>query len=343
MAGRELSRDEQARRLRGWMLGLHATHMVDVGGRLGYFAELRRRGAATAEELASALGLDPRCTRVWCQAACSIGILVYREGQGFAFAPFMEELLGEGSPELLTAHVLASLSRDFTAYPQAFRTGRSKTFQDHDPDFFFQQSRLSALRAPQVVAAARSLPQVEKRLEAGGWVLDVGSGSGTVLVSFAEAFPTCRGVGVEPLPYFVQSSRRLIQERALEGRVRVEAIRAEEMDFHEAFDLTTMVQVFHELPDPAKPDILSRCWQGLKPGGVLLLMDRCVPEKDSEISDRRFTMSILEQWMEVTWGNVVHTRTEILAMLKKAGFELMGEDERLIPTYWTFMAKRPEP
>ena len=161
------------------MLGLHATHIIDIGGRLGYFAELGRRGgAASAQELAVALQLDPWRTEVWCRAACTVGVLGYEDDKGFVFAPFMAELLGEESPELLTSHVLASLSRDFPAYPEAFRTGATKTFHEHDADFFFHQSRIAALRAPEIVAAARKVPGIEACLQAGGSVMDVGSGSG---------------------------------------------------------------------------------------------------------------------------------------------------------------------
>ncbi|MCS6925719.1 MAG: class I SAM-dependent methyltransferase [Candidatus Binatia bacterium] len=343
MAEKPISKESQARTLRGWMLGLHATHIIDIGGRLGYFAELRRRGGvASAEELATALQLDPWRTEVWCRAACTVGILGCTEDKRFTFAPFMDELLGDESPELLTAHVLASLARDFSAYPQAFRTGATKTFQDHDEDFFFHQSRISALRAPEIVAAARAVRQVEARLAAGGAVMDVGSGSGTVLVRFAEEFPTCQAVGIEPLPYFVAQSRRLIDERGVGERVRVEAISGEQIAFHRQFDLVTMVQVFHELPDQAKRGILRRCHRSLKPGGVLLLVDRCSPETAADLRDRRFTMSILEQWFEVTWGNIVNTRSEILAMLRETGFLVTQDSATLVPTYWTFVAEKQE-
>ena len=341
MADRQLTKESQAGTLRGWMLGLHATHIIDIGGRLGYFAELNRRGgAASAQELATALKLDPWRTEVWCRAACAVSVLGYEDGRGFTFAPFMDELLGEESLELLTSHVLASLSRDFPIYPEAFRTGTTKTFSEHDEDFFFHQSRISALRAPEIVAAARKLPGVEARLKAGGKVMDIGSGSGTVLVSFAEAFPTCQVTGIEPLPYFVDRSRRLIRERGFDGRVRVESVGAEQITFDPQFDLITMVQVFHEVPDRAKTDILRRCQRSLNPGGVFLLVDRCSPETGADLRDRRFTMSILEQWFEVTWGNIVNTRSEILRMLQDAGFTVTLESADLVPTYWTFAAEK---
>ena len=344
MPERQVTKQSQARTLRGWMLGLHATHILDVGGRLGYFSELHRRGgSATAAELAAAQNLDPWRTAVWCKAACTVGILQAADETSetsFRFAPFMDELLAENAPDLLASHVLASLSRDYPSYPEAFRTGATKTFHEHDEDFFSHQGRISALRAPLVVAAARKLPGVEERLSAGGTAMDIGSGSGTVLISFADTFPSCQVIGIEPLPYFAQTSRQLIQERNLEQRVRVESVGGEQMGFDQDIDLITMVQVFHELPDKEKINILRQCHTGLKPGGSLLIVDRCSPETAEDMQDRRFTMSIIEQWFEVTWGNIVNTRSEILGMLQETGFSVTQENPEMVPTYWSFVAEK---
>ncbi len=341
MPNKEITKNSQARMMRSWMLGLHATHITDIGGRLGYFAEMRRRsGTASAEELAQALELDPWRTKVWCQAACAVGVLQAEGDTQFTFAPFMGELLGDTSPELLTTHVLASLSRDFPAYPEAFRTGALKTFHDHDEDFFYHQGKISALRAPVVVAAARKLSGMEDRLRTRGKVMDIGSGSGSVIVRFAEEFPACQVTGIEPLPYFSETSRKLIQDKRLSDRVQVESVGGEELPFENEFDLITMVQVFHELPDEKKLDILVRCHRSLKPGGVLLVVDRCAPETGEDLHDRRFTMSILEQWFEVTWGNIVNTRSDILQMLEDTGFSVTDENPDIIPTYWTFVAEK---
>lgn len=343
MSSSEVTKQSQARMMRGWMLGLHATHILDVGGRLGYFAELRHRGgSAEAAALAQALGLDAWRTRVWCQAAAAVGILRAESAERFGFAPHMDALVDDASPELLTSHVLSSLSRDFPAYPDAFRTGALKTFHDHDEDFFAAQAKVSALRAPVVVAAARDLPGMAARLDAGGRVLDVGSGSGTVVMRFAQEFPACRTTGVEPLPYFVDTSRRSIRGAGLDRRADVQALDATALPFEDEFDLITLVQVFHELPDARKADILRGCRRGLKPDGVLLIIDRCAPETAADVHDRRFTLSILEQWFEVTWGNVVNTRSEILAMLADTGFRVTHDTPDLVPTYWTFAACKDE-
>ena len=341
MLDKAVTKDSQARVVRGWMFGLHATFIIDTGGRLGYFAELKRRGgAASAQELAAGTGLDPWRTEVWCRAACTVGILNYDDNRGFVFAPFMDELLDEESPDLLTAHIITALTRDYLVYPERFRTGETTAFSEHEPEFFAIQGRISALRAPQVVAVARKLPGIEDRLRSGGAVMDVGSGSGTVLIEFAKQFPRSQVTGVEPFDHFLATSQKAIRAQGLTDRIRLAPVGAEEIDFTSEFDLVTMVQVFHEVPDKAKADILRRCYQSLKPGGTLLLIDRCAPATGDDLRDRRFTMSIIEQYFEVTWGNVVNSRPEIMQMLQDAGFTISQENAELMPTYWTFVAER---
>ena len=123
-----------------------------------------------------------------------------------------------------------------------------------------------------------------------------------MIVRFAEEFEKCRVTGIEPLAYFAETSQKLIQEKGLSERVEVRSVGGEELPFENEFDLITMVQVFHELPDAKKVDILRHCQRSLKPGGILLVVDRCAPETGADLHDRRFTMSILEQWFEVDLG-----------------------------------------
>ena len=69
-------------------------------------------------------------------------------------------------------------------------------------------------------------------------------------------------------------------------------------------------------------------------------IDRCAPATGNDLRDRRFTMSIIEQWFEVTWGNVVNSRPEIMQMLQDAGFTIRQENADFMPTYWTFVAEK---
>jgi hypothetical protein len=74
--------------------------------------------------------------------------------------------------------------------------------------------------------------------------------------------------------------------------------------------------------------------------GTLLLVDRCVPTTGDDLRDRRFTRSIIEQWFEVTWGNIVNSRPENLQMLQEAVFPVSQENADLMLAYWTFVAEK---
>jgi SAM-dependent methyltransferase len=328
------------------MLGFHAVYLIDAGGRLGFFEALRQLGGvAQPAALAAELAYGERMTQVWCQAACGVGVLSYQPSAGYRFADGMDEVLGEAGGDLPSAHLLAEIARDFAELPEAYRDGGAggdgarRRFSDHAAEFYAFQSRVAALRSPLVADYLLGLPGLSERLRDGGAALDIGSGAGGLLLALTERAPSLRATGVEPLPYFVERSREAIQAAGVGDRAQVEAVPAETMEFVEEFDVVTQVQVFHELPHAKKPAILRACRRALRNDGFLVLIDRCLPGSEEEIGDRRFTMSVLEQWFEVSWGNVVHTRAEILQMLDDAGFSVAVEDEKAVPTYWTFVAR----
>ena len=104
--------------------------------------------------------------------------------------------------------------------------------------------------------------------------MDVGSGSGTVLIEFARQFPrSAASLVLEPFDHFITTSQKAIHDPRTHrsGIGLATRWRGTNTTLTSEFDLITMVQVFHEVPDRAKADILRRCHQSLKPGGTLLL------------------------------------------------------------------------
>lgn len=329
----------QTKKIRAWMLGLHGTFALDIGGRIGAFrALLELGGKATSQDLAAHLSLDLRQIDAFCMMATTLGIFEENE-RLFSFAPHMDEVLREDKPDLPGIHTLVEIAKDYPGYPQAFATGTKKTFAEHNPEFFSRQIQVASFRAPLIARYAQKHSTIGPKLQNGGSVLDVGSGGGGVLFAFSDTFPEAKITGLEPLDFFSQQTNQAIRERELGDRVNVNPIAAESMEYRKDFDLITLVQVFHELPNEEKMNILKRCRSAIKPEGRLVIVDRCLPDTTDSISDRRFTMSIIEQWFEITWGNVVNTRSQIQEMLSAAGWEILEEDEGAVPTYWTFEAK----
>ena len=75
---------------------LHATHLMDLGVKLGLFRQLQSAPAGLSPEaLASAGRLQTACVRLWCETACALELLDYDPQTGYQLAPYMDELLGQ--------------------------------------------------------------------------------------------------------------------------------------------------------------------------------------------------------------------------------------------------------
>jgi cyclopropane fatty-acyl-phospholipid synthase-like methyltransferase len=166
--------------------------------------------------------------------------------------------------------------------------------------------------------AAQKLPDLVRRLEAGGRLLDVGCGAGHALVTLAERFPGLTGVGIEIEPVSAEMARALVRARGLERRLDVRGGWDPAADLDGTFDVVTQFLVLHEIRPGLKAEVLARCARALVPGGTLVLFDEAYPEDDATARDPIRGFSVVAQWFEMTWGNVIDTRTEIIRMLEQA-------------------------
>ena len=77
---------DQVTRLYEIIAGYHSTQMLEIGRELGIWEHLTDQGSASAEDIATALGLDGFYTEVLCRTAFSAGVLD-RDGNGWRMAP----------------------------------------------------------------------------------------------------------------------------------------------------------------------------------------------------------------------------------------------------------------
>src|SRR3712207_1856314 len=74
----ETTRQAQMGKVFGYLKGLHATHLMQLGTALGLFEHLATSPAGLAPEwLAEAAGLHAPYVRVWCETACALELLDY--------------------------------------------------------------------------------------------------------------------------------------------------------------------------------------------------------------------------------------------------------------------------
>ena len=156
-------------------------------------------------------------------------------------------------------------------------------------------------------------------------MLDVGCGGGWAIVQIAERFPSSRCVGIDVEPYSVQLARQLIVERDLTDRCEAREQSVDQVTEEGSYDVVTSFLVIHELPPSLKSAAFLAIARALKPGGCFLIFDEAYPETDDALQTMPARFSALAQWFEMTWGNVINTRSELLALCADAGLRIVEE------------------
>jgi SAM-dependent methyltransferase len=341
------SREEQFRKLFGYVGGFQGTWVAAIGRKAGLFRAIAEAGApVTAEALAARLGYEPRYVRVWCRAAYAYELLDYDPVEGFRLAPHMADLLLDpGHPQYLGGRVELSVAfgEDFAAFPARLADGRPFPRGDHSPDLV--RGIMETSKPDFAVMTDRVLPQAPAllaRLEAGGAILDVGCGAAWGLLHLTRRFPAASGLGLEVDPAMLALAARNLAEAGVGDRVRVEARSALAMDFVERFDLAVMNIALHETGDrPEWEAVLRRVHRALRPDGVLLVSELPYPGTIEEYRAQPvYRMLAGVQHHEVLVGCGMITIPELAALLEGTGFRTVRRVEQPIPTRIMFLAER---
>jgi SAM-dependent methyltransferase len=161
---------------------------------------------------------------------------------------------------------------------------------------------------------------LENRLAEGCDYLDIGCGSGQLVMDFAKRFKKSTFTGVDPDPYGIEQAEQGIIELGLGNRVAVANMGGEEMDFRDKFDLAGMVLTLHEILPDVRLAALCKTFQALKKGGRLLILDYPYPGRLEDFRNPRFEYGIVEQYFEAMGGIVHIPREEQDHLLSEAGF-----------------------
>ncbi|MHB8621304.1 MAG: class I SAM-dependent methyltransferase [Chloroflexota bacterium] len=337
----DLSRTDVMSRLFGYVRGLHATYVMDLGHRLGLFRALRNTAGLQPDELATSLGLDGFYIAKWCETAYSLELLEHGEA-GYRLAPFIDDLLANPDHTYFIGgfpNIHIQTAHDYATYPERFRDGSRTSYQAHDPSYFQAIAEgTRSLPRMLVETALRELPEIGAKLEHGGTMVDFGCGAGAALCELAGRFPNLTCVGVDLEPESLRLAERQVQALGLEARVQVRRAGPGVLAAGQ-FDLATMLLVLHEIAPPLKAAALAECFAALKPGGALLILDESYPESVEGLRDPALAFSVMAQWFEMTWGNVINTRAEIRALLEGAGFAV--QTETTLSRFYIVAAEKP--
>ncbi len=319
---------DQVSRLYDLIGGYHATHLLEIARELGVWDALAEHAGTTSDALADRLGTDPFYTDVLCRTALAFGFLE-RDGGGWRMAPHFDQILGNPASSFYlarAARVHMRVGEDYADYVSHFRQGTTTSYQAHDDAFMGEVA--SALETLPRIFLDLVLPRLAglgARLEEGGRVLDVGCGGGWAVVQIAERFPRVSCVGIDVEPRSVGLARRLIADHGLEGRCEARVMSVDELTEDASYDVATSFLVVHEIAPRLKPGAFTAVARALRPGGHFLIFDEAYPETDEALRTMPTRFAALAQWYELTWGNVVSTRTELHALCADAGLRVSDE------------------
>jgi SAM-dependent methyltransferase len=319
---------DQVSRLYDLVAGYHATNLIEIARELGVWEALARGPGRTSGALADRLGTEPFYTDVLCRTAFSFGLLE-REGAGWRLAPHFDQILGDPGSSFYLAcapRVHMVLGEDYRDYVGHFRAGTTRSYQEHGERFMREVAEaLKALPRIFLDLVLPRLPGLNARLADGARVLDVGCGGGWAVVQLAERFPRTSCVGIDLEPFSVELARSLIAERGLEDRCEARVQSADRLGEDGTYDVATSFLVVHEIAPAAKAAAFAAVARALKPGGYFLIFDETYPETDEALQTMPTRFAALAQWYELTWGNIVSTRSELHALCREAGLQVAEE------------------
>jgi len=147
-------------------------------------------------------------------------------------------------------------------------------------------------------------------LEPGQNVLDVGCGTGTLILQIRESFSSVATVGLDPDPKALARARRKAERQG--ATVRLDQGFADALPYPDAsFDRVFSSMMFHHVETADKEKMLREARRVLKPGGSFHLMDFAGPEASDGILSRLLhTHARLKD----------NTASRILEWMRQAGF-----------------------
>jgi cyclopropane fatty-acyl-phospholipid synthase-like methyltransferase len=232
------------------------------------------------------------------------------------------------------------LGEDYPEYVGRFRGGTARSYQEHGEAFMREVAEgLRTLPRIFLDLVLPRLPGLQTRLESGARVLGVGCGGGWGIVQIAERFGGTTGVGIDLEPYSVELAQGLIAERGLAGRCEARLQSVDQLSEDGTYDVATSFLVVHEIAPALKPAAFAAVARALKPGGFFLIFDEAYPETDTALRTMPARFAALAQWYELTWGNRVNTRTELHALCRSAGLEVV--EETAFSRFHILVAKKP--
>ena len=282
-------RDALVERLFGAAVGGFDLIGVYLGDRLGLYDALRA-GAMTSGELAAAANIHERYAREWLEQQVMSEVLECDDAS--ARADKRRYSLPPGHDEALTderslnfiapmAQLFVACARPLDAVADAYRAGTGLSFGDYGEDMHAGQGRFTRVMYEHLLAQEwlPAIPAVHARLSADppARVADVACGIGWSSVAIARGYPKAQVDGIDLDAASIEvASDEVLPGSGVEDRVRFHHSDAADPGLSGAYDLVTIFEALHDMPDPVGALRAARGLLGDE--GWVLVMDENVGE-----------------------------------------------------------------
>jgi hypothetical protein len=309
--------------LRRLIMGFRSSQMIYVAAKLGLADRLDER-PQTADELANAVGAEPRALYRLMRALASIGIFAETEARAFELTPTARLLQSSAAGSLRSSALIYGDDLFWSTYGRmlhSVRTGRPAFDHCHgEPLFAYLETHPAAASLFHEAMSGFSEQETAAILAAYDFsgfvnVIDVGGGHGALVVALLRAHAHFRAVILD-LESAAQGARRLLSEAGLTDRATFAA-----GDFFNAVpgggDVYLLKSVLHNWDDAAAVKILRNCRQAMAPHARLVAIERVIPAATGPSEAILFDINML-----VVLGGQERTEKEYAALFRAAGLDL---------------------
>ena len=282
----------------------------------------------SADELATSVGAHAGALYRIMRLLASQGIFHEHEGRRFSQTP-MSETLRSDHPTRTRAAVrmvgMSSIHSGVGRIDASLATGGTGWEAAHGEPIFDWLSRhpaeASLFNDSMIGIHGGEQPATADAYPFAGTVVDVGGGSGNMIVNVLRQHPQARGV-VYDMPHVVVEAQRRLEAEGLGGRARVEG-----GSFFDGVpaggNVYILSHIIHDWDEARCVRILDHCRQAKAAGGKVLLVEMVVPPANVP-----HPAKMLDIVMLAVPGGQERTADEYRELLAKAGLRLT----RVLPT-----------